>query len=157
MRFISPTRVLIVAHQTADSRALFEAVARRADADLCSFTLLVPASSRGLHRVVDPEDHGIAEAERRLEAAIPLLSEAAGSEVVGMVGSHEPFAAVQDALNLFGFDEVFVSMLPVRLSRWLRLDLPHKIRALGVPVTEVIGVEHDALELPASTQHLPAA
>lgn len=150
MRFTSPTRVLIVAHQTADSDALIDAVARRADAGSCSFTLLVPASSRGLHRVVDPEDHGMVEAERRLEVAIPLLSGAAGSDVLGMIGSHEPLAAVQDALNLFGFDEVIVSMLPARLSRWLRLDLPHKVRALGVPVTEVIGVESDARQLPAA-------
>jgi hypothetical protein len=43
-----------------------------------------------------------------------------------MVGAHEPFAAVQDALNLFGFDEV-------------------------------IGVGNDAIGLPLSTQHVPAA
>ena len=67
-----------------------------------------------------------------------------------MVGSHEPLAAVQDALNLFGFDEVIVSMRPARLSRWLRLDLPHKVRALGVPVTEVIGVESAATQTPAA-------
>jgi hypothetical protein len=90
MRFISPTRVLIVAHQTADSPALVEAVARRAKDDSCSFTLLVPASSHGLHRVVDPEDHGMAEAERRLEAAIPVLSEAAGSEVIGVESDTSP-------------------------------------------------------------------
>jgi len=29
-------------------------------------------------------------------------------------------------------------MLPVSDSRWFRLDLPRKVRALGVPVTEVI-------------------
>ncbi|MGZ4176750.1 MAG: hypothetical protein ACXVUX_11080 [Solirubrobacteraceae bacterium] len=29
-------------------------------------------------------------------------------------------------------------MLPVRESRWFALDLPRKVRALGVPVTEVI-------------------
>jgi hypothetical protein len=69
---------LIVAHQTADSRALVEAVARRADAGSCSFTLLVPASSRGLHRVIEPEDHGMAEAERRLEAAIGVENDAIG-------------------------------------------------------------------------------
>jgi hypothetical protein len=141
MRFTRTTRVLIVAHQTADSRALIEAVAQRSEIGSCSFTLLVPASSRGLHRVVDPEDHGTAEAERRLELALPELSQAAGSKVVGMVGSHEPLAAIQDALNLFGFDEVIVSMLPARLSRWLRLDLPRKIRSLGVPVSEVISAE----------------
>jgi hypothetical protein len=150
MRFISPTRVLIVAHQTADSRALIEAVAQRAETGACAFTLLVPASSRGLHRVIDSEDHGLPQAERRLEVAIPLLSEAAGCEVVGIVGCHEPFAAVQDALNLLGFDEVIVSMLPARMSRWLRLDLPRKIRSLGVPVTEVISVESDVTPLPAA-------
>ena len=74
MRFKKPTRVLIVAHQTADSRALIEAVAQRADAGPCSFTLLVPKLPRGLHRIVDPEDHGIAEAEQRLATAMPLSS-----------------------------------------------------------------------------------
>jgi hypothetical protein len=84
----------------------------------------------------------MSEAHMRLDAALPLMSAAAGSEVAGIVGSHDPLAAVQDALNLLGFDEVIVSMLPVRLSRWLRLDLPHKVRALGVPVTDVISADH---------------
>ena len=65
MRSRSPLRVLIVAYQTADSPQLLEAVARRADQDRCLFTLLVLASPRGLHRVVDPEDHGRVEALRR--------------------------------------------------------------------------------------------
>src|SRR3712207_8161407 len=38
----------------------------------------------------------------------------------------EPLAAIQDAVNLHGFDEIIISMLPRRLSRWLRLDLPHR-------------------------------
>jgi hypothetical protein len=138
MRAISPSRVLIVAHQTADSPELGEAVARRADSGPCSFTLLVPARGQGLHRVMGPDDHGIREAEGRLEVAIPLLSEAAGEAILGVVGTHEPLAAVQDALNLLGFDEVIISMLPVRESRWFRVDLPRKVRALGVAVTEVI-------------------
>jgi uncharacterized protein YebE (UPF0316 family) len=48
-------------------------------------------------------------------------------------------------------------MLPARLSRWLRLDLPRKVRDRGVPVTEVLGVEGDATALRASTTQLPAA
>lgn len=148
MRFIRSSRVLIVAHQTADSPELIRAVADRADAGPCRFTLLVPSAPRGLHRVDDPEEPGISEAEARLTVAIPLLSEAVGDEVIGVVGSHDPFAAVQDAVNLLGFDEVIVSMVP--RSRWLHLDLPHKVRALGMPVTEVIGVERDATHLPAA-------
>jgi hypothetical protein len=138
MRASSPRRVLIVAHQTADSRELIDAVSRRVDEGPCTFTLLVPSRAPGPRDVASSEDSGAREAEERLEVAIPLISEAAGEAIVGVVGSPEPLAAVQDALNLLGFDEVIISMLPVRLSRWFRLDLPRKVRALGVPVTEVI-------------------
>jgi hypothetical protein len=99
---------------------------------------------------MDPEDHGTADAQRQLDAGLPLLSAAAGLEVVGIVGSHDPLAAVQDALNLLGFDEVIVSTLPVHLSRWLRLDLPRKIRALGLPVTEVVSDGHLAAPSPTA-------
>jgi hypothetical protein len=138
MRVISPSRVLIVAHRTADSPELLEAVARRSDAGACTFTLLVPAQPRGLHSVTAPQDQGLSEAEDRLELAIPLLSEAAGEAILGVIGAPEPLAAVQDALNVLGFDEVIISMLPVRESDWFRVELPRKVRALGVPVTEII-------------------
>ncbi len=143
MRATSPRRVLIVAHQTADSPELVQAVSRRADESACTFTLLVPARARGLRRVTDGEVPGIREAEERLELAIPLLSEAAGEAIIGVVGTHEPLAAVQDALNVLGFEEVMISMLPVRDSRWFRLELPRKVRALGVPVIEVITSARD--------------
>ena len=144
------SRVLIAAHQTADSPELMQAVSARASLGACTFTLLVPASAHGLHRVVDPEDHGSREAEARLNIALPLLSQAAGESVVGIVGSHEPLAAVQDAVNLLGFDEVIVSMLPARWSRWLHLDLPRKVRGLGLPVTEVIVAERDLMHASAA-------
>ncbi|HXO08532.1 MAG TPA: hypothetical protein VN880_10885 [Solirubrobacteraceae bacterium] len=131
-------RVLIVANQTADSDLLIEAVAQRASDGACSFTLMVPAVARRLRPVGAPMTYGYPEAERRLSAALPLLSQAAGAEVVGIVGSHEPFMAVKDALKLLGFDEVIVSMLPARVSRWRREDLPQRIRALGVAVIEVV-------------------
>jgi hypothetical protein len=135
--------VLIVARLTASSVELSQAVLRRA-ADPCGFTLLVPAEAHGLHRVVDPEDHGVEEAKRRLADALPLLSRAAGSQVQGMIGSHDPLAAVQDALNLYGFDEVLLCTLPLRISRWLHIDLPRKVAALGVPLTTVVATRHEA-------------
>jgi len=155
MHVISTCRVLIVAHQTADSPQLVAAVRRRASEGRCTFTLLVPTRPPGLHRIVDPEDHGGAEARARLDDAIPVLSEAAGGPIAGAIGSHEPLAAVQDALNLLGFDEVIISMLPARVSRWLHLDLPRKVRALGVPVTEVISDERFAAQ--RYTAERPAA
>ena len=38
------------------------------------------------------------------------------------------------------FDEVIVSTLPARISRWLRLDLQGRIARLGVPV-ELVSAE----------------
>jgi hypothetical protein len=130
-------RILIVAQRTLRSAELFDAVARRAREAPSEFTLLVPAVARGLHRVVDPEDQCCAEAEAVLEDAIPALSEAAGAPIVGMIGSHDPFAAVWDVLNTGGYEEVIVASEPGRLSRLLRLDLPRRVATLGVRVTAV--------------------
>jgi hypothetical protein len=137
MESSAPTRVLVLANRTAATPALLDAVRERAARGPCEFTLLVPNTAHGLHRVVDPEDQGIDEAQATLELAVPLLEDAAGGSVEGMVGDPEPLNAVQDAVNLHGFDEIIVSTLPKRVSRWMRLDLPHKLEGLGLPVTTV--------------------
>ena len=133
----SAARILVVANKTAATPSLLEAVRERASRGPCEFTLLVPNATHGLHKVVDPEDQSETEAETTIELALPLLEEAAGSPVEGVVGDPEPLAAIQDALNLHGFDEIIVSTLLKRFSRWLRLDLPSKVRGLGLPVTTV--------------------
>jgi hypothetical protein len=143
-------RVLIVARRTADSPQLLAAVARRAREGPCNFTLLVPAFPNGLQRVGDPADRGQRAAEQRIRAAVPLLSRAAGTEVVAVIGVHEPFAATRDAMRLMGFDEVIVSMLSARASRWRQIELPARIRALGVPVTEVSAADVPTAPLPAA-------
>jgi hypothetical protein len=140
----APARVLVVANRTAATPALLEAVGDRAARGPCRFALLVPNSAHGLHRLIDPEDQGRSEAEETLDLAIPLLERAAGGPVEGMVGDPEPLAAIQDAINLHGFDEIIISTLPQRISRWLRLDLPHKAAGLGLPVTTVTAQGREA-------------
>jgi hypothetical protein len=130
-------RVLVVANRTAATPALLGAVRERAARGPCTFTLLVPRSAHGLHRLADPEEQATDEADATLELALPLLAEAAGAPVAGQVGDPEPLAAIQDAINLQGFDEIIISTLPSRVSRWLKLDLPHKAAGLGLPVTTV--------------------
>jgi hypothetical protein len=132
-----PARVLVVAHKTAATQPLLEAVRERSQRGPAKFTLLVPNPAHGLHKVVDQEDQGAGEARAVLDAALPKLSEAAGAQVEGMVGDADPSAAVHDAVNLQGFDEIIISTLSPRVSRWLRLDLPSKVSGLGLPVTTV--------------------
>ena len=134
-------RVLVVAHKTAATPALLEAVRERAARGTATFTLLVPKPTHGLDRVADPEDVGADEGQQVLALAIPLLEEAAGGPVEGMIGAPTPIEAIADALNQHGFDEVIISTLPSRVSRWLHLDLPRKVAGMGVEVTTVTAKE----------------
>lgn len=137
-------RVLIVANRTAATDRLLDAVRQRAQASPATFHLLVPATPRGLHRVVDPEVAGRQEAAAQLERALEHLREAAGAEVSGHVGDADPMAAISDTLHEHEIDEIIISTLPRRLSRWVHLDLPSKLRGLGKPVTHVEAVTQPA-------------
>ena len=57
--------------------------------------------------------------------------------------------AIHDAINLGHYDEIIISTLPLGVSRWLKLDLVSKTRALGLPVTHVQAKEK--VEAGAST------
>ena len=131
-------RVLVVAHKTAATPALLDAVRERAAAGDATFTLLVPKPTHGLDRLAAAsEDTGMEEGEQVLALALPLLEEAAGGPVEGKVGSSAPIEAIADAINTDGYDEVIISTLPSRVSRWLHLDLPHKVAGMGVKVSTV--------------------
>jgi len=149
MESSTPARVLVVANKTAATPALLDAVRERAARGPARFTLLVPNTQHGLHRVVDPEETGGEEATAQLERALPLLSAAAGSEVTGRVGVADPVAAIHDALGERPCDELIISTLPRRMSRWLHIDLPSKARGFGLPVTHVEAhARGDAAEAP---------
>jgi hypothetical protein len=90
-----------------------------------------------MHKMVDPHEAGEDEAQRVMREALPKLSAAAGHEVTGSVGDPEPLMAIEDAVNLGEYDEIIISTLPLGISRWLKLDLISKTRALGLPVTHV--------------------
>jgi hypothetical protein len=136
-----PAHVLVVAHQTASTDKLLQAVAQRARRGPASFHLVVPRQPHGIHKLVDPQDAPEDEAKQALEEALPKLSAVAGTEVSGSIGDPEPLMAIEDAVNLGDYDEIIVSTLPRRISRWLRLDLVSKTKALGLPVTHVEAAE----------------
>ena len=143
MESSEPARVLVVANRTAATPTLIEAVRERAQRGPCTFTLLVPHFAHGLHKVVDAQDQDRDESHAVLELAIPLLEEAAGGRVEGLIGGDDPFAAVAAALEAGAYDEIIVSTLPARVSHWLHIDLPARVRRLRLPVTVVTAKKAD--------------
>jgi hypothetical protein len=126
--------VLIVANRTAATPPLIAEVRRRASEGPCRFTLLVPRP----YWDADTEESAIT-----LELAIPLLEEAAGAQIEGLVGGEDPFLAVSAALEADRYDEVIISTLPARVSHWLHIDLPTRVRRLGLPVTVITAKKSD--------------
>jgi hypothetical protein len=130
--------VLVVANRTAGSPELLEALKERASRGEVKFHLLVPATPHGVAWAADMHSGG-GEAEGDMRAAVERLR-GQGLEVDdGKVGDPDPVAAVEDAVNFKDFDEIIVSTLPKHVSKWLKLDLPHRVeRATGKPVTHVV-------------------
>jgi hypothetical protein len=129
-------RVLVVANRTADSDEVHAALVDRAERGPIEVTLLAPA----VWEVADPHG-GRQSASRRLHAALTRLS-GAGIAARGVVGHADPIAAVRDVWDAERFDEVIVATLPAHLSRWLHLDLPHRVEQLtGRPTGHVIATE----------------
>lgn len=145
-------RYLLVANQTLGGDQLMAEVRRRAASGPSSFYVLVPNTrqvdvaplpggpvppgSASVATAVD--DHrATLIAEARLREALNKLR-AEGVEVNGDLGDPEPLTAIGDALEGQDFDEIIISTLPIGLSKWLGMDLPHRAeRRFKLPVTTV--------------------
>jgi hypothetical protein len=134
-------RYLIVGNQTLASDRLAEKVQDVLAAGAAGPTeihVVVPATPIHEH-LTWTEGAAHVVAERNLEAAIALFREL-GAEVNGTIGDANPMEAIRAALRGQPFDEIILSTLPLGLSRWVKQDLPHRVRReFGLPVTHVVG------------------
>jgi hypothetical protein len=136
------TRVLVVAHRTAATPALLEAIRERASFGPARFHLLVPNPHHATWRPSDIAHPDVSEGEQVLALALPLIEEAAGAPVEGSVSPrHDPMDAIEEALHDGDYDEIILSTLPRTVSAWLHIDLPHRVGHLGLPLTTVIAHE----------------
>lgn len=133
-------RYLVVANRTVGGMHLVYKVRECVTSGPCGFHIVVPAS----HPVGDltwTEGQDRAAAEARLVEAMARFRES-GAVVTGEVGDTNPMEAISDVLRREPFDEIIVSTLPPGFSRWLRQDLPTRVRKqFGLPVHHVVGVD----------------
>ena len=85
------------------------------------------------------EDLGRRLARQRMRQQLDGMREL-GASVSGEIGVADPVDAVRVVLHRWEFDEVLLSTLPGRHSRWLAADLPTKIRrGFKLQVTQITG------------------
>jgi hypothetical protein len=131
--------VLVVADQAAAAPGLLDAIRGRAARGPARFSVLVPNPAAAEWHPGHPERHDkVRRAEQDLADALPALEQAAGGPVEGSVSvRHDPMDAIEETIVRGEFDEIILSSVPHRVSRWLHVDLPHRVAHLGLPVTTI--------------------
>src|SRR3954469_4401977 len=128
--------ILVLAHRTAASPELIEALKARQEKGPIHATLVLPADGPG----TGSRDT----CRERVEEALAAWREA-GIKCDGVVGDPVPLQALMDARDPMRHDEVIVCTLPGQSSKWLSSDLPHAVaRHCGVSVLHVVAHDPDA-------------
>jgi len=138
------SRVLIIANKTLGGTEMLEWVGRaNTPAGSASFYLLVPATPVG-ESFWEHGDYrrvaGVEQARQVLQEGLRLISEL-GADVDGEVGEADPVDAFRVLLDRgLSFDQILLSTFTSGLSRWLRLDVPHRLgRITDVPIEHIQG------------------
>jgi hypothetical protein len=130
-------RILVVANETVAGRTLRNEVVHRAGGG-ADVLVVCPALNSPLRHWASDEDGARAEAERRLDESLQALS-SAGVEASGEVGDADPIQAMDDALRMFGADEIVISTHPPGRSNWLEKGVIERARErYPLPLTHVV-------------------
>lgn len=147
-------RYLVVANRTLGDQKLVDIINDRMARGPAEFWILVPATPTThlnadfgalsgafpidadvLPNAAEVHDEGIAVAKSNLETELRRLREI-GATADGAVGDQDPMKAIEKTVAEHRFDEIILSIMPPGVSRWLALDLPHRVRRrTDVPLT----------------------
>jgi hypothetical protein len=121
-------RTLVVANQTVASRELLDALKRKASEGPRRFIVIAPQDDSNLEG--DPHE--------RLAKTLEELEDA-GLQAVGQVEHHDPYTAIQNALQFYAPDDIVISTFPETRSGWLRNDLIGRVEgSTGKSVEHVV-------------------
>ncbi len=128
-------RVLVVANKTDATPALLQAVRERAAAGPASFFMLIPNPD---HLAFDRNNPDHPRGDQILANALPALEGPAGGEVNGRVAnSPNAYDDIAEELEGAGYDEIILETPTSHVSHWLHVDLPERVKQLGVPLRTV--------------------
>ena len=133
-------RILVVANETVGGERLRDEIHRRSEGYDEQVLVVTPALNSPLRHWASDEDNARVEAQKRLDASLERLR-SGGIDARGEVGDAEPLQALDDAVRVFGPDEIIVSTHPEGRSHWLERNLVERVRAaLDVPVGHVVSI-----------------
>jgi len=127
-----------LADETVAAPALRKEIRDRAGDGRAEVFVVCPALDAPIRHWLSELDRILDDTHRRLDASLAGLSEL-GIEADGSVGSADPVQAIEEALRVFGADEIIISTHPPGHSGWLEMRVVARVRELHrLPITHVI-------------------
>ena len=144
-------RILVIANETVGGERLRDEIHSRSEGYDEHVLVVTPALNSHLRHWASDEDNARVEAQKRLDASLERLR-SGGIDARGEVGDAEPLQAMEDALRLFGADEIIISTHPKGRSHWLEKGIVETARErFAVPITHVVvdlAAEHEEVQEP---------
>ena len=145
-------RILVIANDTVGGGRLRDEISTRSEGYDEHVLVVTPALNSHIRHWASDEDNARLEAQKRLDASLARLR-AGGIDARGEVGDAEPLQAMEDALRLFGADEIIISTHPEGRSHWLEKGIVDSARErFAVPITHVVvdlAAEHEEVQEPS--------
>jgi nucleotide-binding universal stress UspA family protein len=135
---VNERRILVIANETVGGERLREEIRSRSEGYDEQVFVVCPALNSPLRHWASDEDGARQQAQERLSTSLARLREL-GVDAKGEIGDAEPLQAMEDALRLFGADEIIISTHPEGRSHWLEKGIVDAARErFAVPITHVV-------------------